>query len=270
MKPDHATRMKQMQEHIAASLASRPGGGGPEPYDRRVHFLAYWLEQVTAAGIPHIPGEKIGSAPIGDLRRAMWEPHEPNPTVAALVKLAMSGPAAGMMYRWDMCASLDLKIRMGEPGMGNCPTSKEVLWMMLDDPRLDDILGDLMRDPTEPIILWQRPWVKATIEAGFPVEFRAFVLDSRVQGVCSYYPQRPLPAKYASHLKQVHDLTVKLQEHTRQAAFSADWLLSEHGSLLWLEGGPPHLPDRGAHPCCFPPCKIEGFLLAPVEGAIIE
>lgn len=259
-----------IQTHVDRALAQPPRVPQP-PFDPRASRLGYWLPEVARAGIAHVPAERVGDAPVGQLRHAMWEPETPAPDVRALLLKATEMQVPGMMFRWDVCAPLDLKIRMGRATDGTCPTAADVAWLMLDDPRMDDILGDLFAfDSTEPLAFWRRPWQQVTMEAGYPVEFRAFVLDHKLQGVCSYYPQRPLPAHYLPDMEKVRDLTVKLQESCGMDSFTADWLLTPEGELLWLEGGPPHLPHCGAHPCCFRPGHIDGFLLAPVDSALTE
>jgi hypothetical protein len=45
--------------------------------------------------------------------------------------------------------------------------------------------------------------------------------------------------------------------------FSCDWVLTPQG-LLFLEAGPPHNPNGGAHPCCFG--LIDGKGAGPLPG----
>ncbi|WP_163450886.1 hypothetical protein, partial [Escherichia coli] len=43
--------------------------------------------------------------------------------------------------------------------------------------------------------------------------------------------------------------------------FTADFVRLADGSISFLEGGPPHTPKFGAHPCCFVAGEIGGVAL---------
>ena len=175
--------------------------------------------------------------------------------------------------RLDCCSGGEIKYRMaiGEPAC--LPEFQEIV---VGDVRAYDIIFDY---PRESVPVWQRPWVRPMMELGYPVEYRAFVRDGELRGISSYYPQRPL-SKYPEHLDEVREATERLTAHARPpflwhtttmldgteldlagVHFTADFLVSEYGEVLFLEGGPPC--ELGAHPCCFRPGEIEGIALDP-------
>jgi hypothetical protein len=55
--------------------------------------------------------------------------------------------------------------------------------------------------------------------------------------VSNYHRRRPLPMAYEPVARQALEATRRLAESCSQIAFSADFLLAESGSLLFLEGG---------------------------------
>ena len=174
----------------------------------------------------------------------------------------------GHMMRFDYCASLEIKISLSQ---GEWECRPEFCRVELDDPRAFDILFEYPR-PTAPV--WLRPWADALIVDGYPVEYRAFVRDGKLQGISSYYPQRPLP-EFPEHIQAVREQTERLIQAARTpfqwhfvpmpgnlaqdgVHFTADFIATAEG-VLFLEGGPPH--ELGAHPCCFRRREISGVAL---------
>lgn len=179
--------------------------------------------------------------------------------------------------RWDVCAPDGIKHVMGS-GASDGQWDPEMLNWCIDDPRLIDILFDEMPPQGGEdwwIPLYARPWHQAVVVEGYPVEFRAFILDGDVRGVSSYYPQRPLeddwlPWAYACWY-------VAGQFAQEFPCCTMDFLVPEdrigrppspENPPLWIESGPHHGEARGAHPCCFMPGKTEGIALRLQPGAI--
>ncbi len=223
-------------------------------------LLSEWLPILDAAGVPHIPAVPIGSATVAEWLEAidgLW----PRAVEEAMLEAARSEP--GHMVRWDCCASEDLKCYMARPDLASPKLEQRAKAPpTCDDPRLCDILFDCagIYGMEQQIALYRRPWWQAYMEGGWPVEFRVFYRGGELQGVSSYYPQRPLAEEYE------HDANVCAAMAGRIAAqgprdFSADMLLMENGrQLVVIECGPPH--ERGAHPCCFRPGEISGIVLS--------
>ena len=248
--------------------------------------LEDWLAVCEAAGIETVPAEKIVEFESHDL----WNCPQPGPHQERLISamgIVENCVEANHMFRWDCCASSWVKssVAMGDWKWeeGFC----QIIFME-GDPRFADILYDW---PKLLLPVWKRPWVAAEIYEGFPVEYRVFVKDSEIEGISSYYPQRPL-RRDERELSEVESRTRALIEHapetpwtlgldqtekemedsitlfrdknqdplpSERVNFTADWLVTEDGDVLFLEGGPPH--ELGAHPCCFLPHQIEGVAL---------
>ena len=258
--------------------------------------LTDWLKLCQAAGVPHVPAHHVTT-----VNRADWllfdtpGPHQERLNSAReAVQQAFrdDGPLlhADHMLRFDFCAPLEVKFRLGS---GFPHWHPDMTRFILDDPRAFDIL---MEQPRESVPIYFRPWIKTLIHDGFPTEYRAFVRDGKLQGISNYYPQRPLPEDQKA-IAEVERLTQILidnapapfiwnmshmgdeffRNHDRSGVhFTADFILAlpdsengpdpesntENGSprMLFLEGGPPH--ELGAHPCCFKPGRIKGIALS--------
>ena len=228
-------------------------------------ILSDWLPACAAAGVEAVPAEVVLETTKAELAQAMDGESDLWDAIALIIKSEPEGPPQPVMYRWDCCSPGWFKYLMSQG-----PAAPPVIeaYHFIDDPRLWDIIDDWNG---EAMRLYRRPWVHAVKVDDYPVEFRVFVNDGVVQGVSSYYPQRPLPESYRVVAKHAALLTDTLIEHACQA-FTADWLLrASDNKLLFLEGGPPHLhPVTGpsAHPCCFAPGEIHGVALEPQEGFI--
>ena len=234
--------------------------------------LGDWLSICQMAGVRHVPARKVTELIRDDylaFEQREGEHHERLQAAEQAIMAAVRD--GGHMMRLDCCSGDEIKYRMsiGEP---EClPGFQEIV---IGDIRAYDIVFEYPRD-TVPV--WQRPWVRPMLELGYPVEYRAYVRDGEIQGISNYYPQRPLP-EYPGHLEAVREMTERLIEHVQppflwhttgmldgtpldlaRAQFTADFLVSEYGEVLWLEGGPPH--ELGAHPCCFRPGEIAGIAL---------
>lgn len=220
--------------------------------------LGQWLDACKELGIEAIDAELIGACWAGEIAAVGYGRYENEAPIENLKKLMIGIPISdgSFMYRWDCCSSCDLKQEMGDSGRIK---SARGLSVCADDPRLCNILEQW--PPFSEVRFWKRPWVNAVYESGWPVEFRVFVEDSRVIGVSNYYPQRDLPESFVPVAQAAMDMTLPLTE--KASAFTADWLLRlSDAKLVYLEGGPPHRTDGGAHMCCFEPGKIDGIALS--------
>ena len=196
-----------------------------------------------------------------------------------------------VMLRWDICASSEVKYYLSD---GETAWRPEYRQLKFDDPRFFELTHRDWSRLTMPV--WRRPWMKTVVQDGYPVEFRAFVCNGTLQGISSYYPQRPLPKTFQilrwvkqveiyvkrlltviepplllSKSRQQSQLEMAMPEFLRSddpprdmsndVEFTADFLCLETGDgygVLLLEGGPYQM----AHPCCFKPGEIEGVALA--------
>lgn len=239
--------------------------------------LIEWLPRIAAAGVPYIPAESVFELP-----QEVWlhfdAPDELHWPVWEGLQQALASVPSSHMVRWDFCASLSLKgalARAQTPGDAMRELSP-------DDPRAFDILYEY---PPEKVPVLCRPWVCALREDGYPVEFRAFVRDSRVTGVASYYPQRPLPdtpqtqafvSKVWAHSAAIVESLSACGQFPWLMGFerqftagtvnaTLDFLVREDGEVLFIEAGPPF--GAGAHPCAFlGRDEIAGVALALTEN----
>ena len=234
--------------------------------------LTDWLDLCRRARVPHVPAE-----PVTTINRLDWMmfdqegPHRDRLHAARRELEEKLRP--GHMFRFDFCAPLEVKLRMGA---GLPDLHPDMTRLILDDPRAYDILYEF---PREAVPVYQRPWLSAMLLDGYPVEYRVFVHDGEITGISNYYPQRPLPL-IQTHLDEVTRLTGELvrraetpflwhsdprltefrKSHDPDGVhFSADFIVTSKDEILFLEGGPPH--ELGAHPCCFQPGEIQGVAL---------
>ena len=121
-----------------------------------------------------------------------------------------------------------------------------------------------------------RPWVESRRVGRYPMEFRIFVTAGPGMAISDYYPQREL-TKHAADVPRMLYSYINALRSVRgfPHGFSVDFIVTEHGIPVFLEGGPPHLaePPPGcpsAHPCCFAPGKTRGIAMTPRKGALTE
>lgn len=255
-------------------------------YDPKFLRLSFWLERCDQAATPMVPAREIATIRAGLLLKAV-DGRLAKPDEMAVRSVSERMEAAlqnGGMLRYDCCAGEELKHQAAIGSIGKLASGvgppKAWSRFMPDDPRLIDCVMECY-DPDEEIKIYWRPWVQAVIVDNYPVEFRVFVRHGEVIGVSSYYPQRPLPEEYRDVAQAAWNSTQLLAD--KDESFTLDWLLMQPGvywaaeanfiaspglGLVVLEGGPPHMRDGGAHPCCFKPMEIEGIALVdrePVE-----
>ena len=245
----------------------------------RTVSLGDWLDLARKAEVPHVPATEVCEVRIHDILDYDTEgPHE------ARLKAAWNQIAAarrpGTMFRWDCGATDTLKHLMAQ---GATPTDEV---QDLQSPYIDIRLYELASEyPGETLKLWQRPWIRSRmlVAKSYPVEYRVFVREGRVQGISSYYPQRALRHEQ-SEIEAVTDLAERLAARLegplrwpepihnhpdtpadREATGAAgvhgtmDFVITHDEGALFLEGGPPHF--AGAHPCCFEEGRIDGIAL---------
>jgi hypothetical protein len=237
--------------------------------------LGHWIELCARAGVQHVPAEEIARVPTLDVIRF---DESPTPTTVdpffSAVHTEMSRRGEGWMVRWSCCACEEVKYRLGKGEPNWHPDL--VSMFAIDDMRAFELV---MQFPEETIAAYARPWIKATIIDNFPVEYRVFVDHGQIAGISNYYPQRPLP----NSSNTLHDIVrcfiavatllraqkkllncPPLEKHwdINVNHWTADFIRQEDGAILFLEGGPPHTPSGGAHPCCFPIGQTEGICLA--------
>ena len=238
--------------------------------------LTDWINLCQRTGVPHIPAEYVTT-----INRTDWlmfdTPGEHEDRLQRARSDVAQARKPNHMLRYDFCAPLEVKARLSSGNPGFHPDMAELIF---DDPRAYDILFEF---PREAVPVYQRPWIQAFMDNAFPVEYRVFVQDGHIRGISNYYPQRPL-AHDASHINQLTEMTnllatnltppflwnhsplgIRFLDNPAQrngVHFTADYLMTRQGELLFIEGGPPH--ELGAHPCCFPPGRIDGLALGGV------
>lgn len=228
--------------------------------------LKSWLALCETCDVPHIPAVELGSLPVADILR-LQDGETVSPATLDFLRDLPARLQPRTMVRWDCCAGENLKYALGTGRPDWQPAFQQ---LVIDDFRLFRILvEDIGIDQS--IAVWERPWITPLILNNYPIEVRVFASHGQIQGVSSYYVQRPLQDTPDIHqfCQDVWNLSTRFLPHVSD--FTADFMLTETG-ILFLEGGPPHHRDPrrgGAHPCCFAPGHTTGIALAPQDGAII-
>ena len=233
--------------------------------------LGDWLDLCRREEVPHVPATQVAAIRRDDYLAFDTE-GDHRSRLEQVWKAVQSARKDNQMMRLDCRTDAEVKYRMAQGNGG--AFNPEFGAIMFGDMRSFDIVYDYPRDN---IPIWQRPWVEAQVIDGYPVEYRAFVRDGKLQGISSYYPQRPLP-EFPQHLEAVGEMTQRLIDNAappflwhqtlmfldnpldqQGIHFTADFLVNTQGETIFLEGGPPH--ELGAHMCCFRPREIEGIAL---------
>ena len=119
------------------------------------------------------------------------------------------------------------------------------------DERFRAILSEAREAGLISLTVLVRPWVAAALVGGLPVELRAFVSGGGVS-VTSYHQSRPLGEEWLPQAERAAALALRLRPYVPAVAdYSADFLVTEAGEVLLLEGGPPCC--YGADPCLLGP-----------------
>ena len=233
--------------------------------------LGDWLNLCRSAEVPHVPATQVAQV-LRDDYLDFDTQGDHSARLKQVWKAIQSARKDNQMMRLDCCTDAEVKYRMSRGDGGGF--QHEFGAIIFGDMRSFDMVSEY---PRENIPIWQRPWAETQVIDGYPIEYRAFVRDGKLQGISSYYPQRPLP-RFPEHLKAVRSCTERLIQHAQTPFlwhhtlmflnnpidragihFTADFLVSTQGKTLFLEGGPPH--ELGGHMCCFQPGEIEGVAL---------
>jgi hypothetical protein len=237
--------------------------------------LGDWLDLCQQSGVPTVPAVLLGEADLDAIVR-FDEPEVAQRAAPfyARVRQTLDDLGPGWMARWDCCSMAALKYRLSS---GVADWDPELAELYADDLRAYDVLCDF---PGERMTAWARPWTSLAMIEGFPVEYRVFVERNEIVGVSNYYPQRPLPDDEATacDIARARRFTEQLiAAQTRPLVcpqigevegnwFTADFARLASGALIFLEGGPPHTPRWGAHPCCFEDGDVKGIALRDRTG----
>ena len=237
---------------------------------QRLVPLGPWLERCRTADVPYVPAQFSPPIPLEQLWTAL--DGQPTPELDAArewidkARINYLKARRRVYIRWEDCSSEDAKAWLSrgkgwQPEFAFNPT--------LDDPRLSDCA---VTDPQRLVI---RPWIEAPQIDGYPLELRVFYGPEGLLGISNYHPMRPLDASNPA-VQPAIDNALQLAHRLYDPAihpigFTADFLGTPYGGVLFLEGGPPHVPSGigpSAHPCCFAPGRISGIALTPQLGAL--
>jgi hypothetical protein len=226
----------------------------PTLFPDAIEKLSEWEAICRLAGIPTVPVSRGPSISVQELE-AFAETHQPTPATDKLANWIEEQRQQGNIWRWECCAPEMLKLMAGlrrteerHQGLPRIPFHT--------DERLFHILWS---EKATEIGLVARPWTRAAMDDGFPVEFRVFFQGGGI-AACNYYPQRALSERYAPEMERAVELTRQLAAFQvpaesglppAPAEFSCDWMVRQDGEVVFLEAGPPHTRRGGAHPCCF-------------------
>ena len=252
---------------LAEIAASPPRDAWKDREGFNTVSLGAWLDVCKAAGVETVPASEIARIEIESLMVALDDPESTEETDATRALKAFwakieAAKKPHTVIRWDCCTCAEVKHRLDtgrpewHPDLLDC--------FHIDDFRATDIIFEY---PDTVISAWSRPWMRARLLDGYPVEYRVFVEDDDIIGVSSYYSQRPLPDSpevredVAACLAETSKLIAALPTPLAfpgwperplspdSRSFTADFMRLEDGRFLYLEGGPPF--GAGAHPCCF-------------------
>ena len=248
--------------------------------------LTDWTAAAAAVGVRAIPATVVTEIRRDDALH-FDEPGAHRQRLTTALEAASEACGPDDMLRWDCCAGGELKHRMAT--RGDCDAAgRRTLY--LDDPRFYAVAESW---PREMLPIVQRPWIAVERDGGWPREYRAFVTDGDLDGISSYYPQRPLRrrddeieevARLAGLLTGIVPTPFEWPRGARALAemiawdeglpnesrawdgihYTVDFAATADGIVL-IEGGPPHF--LGAHPCCFAPGRTTGIALRPQAGS---
>lgn len=256
---DLASRNATAGRHAMQLVGANSGGFN-------IISLGQWLDLCRQCRIPHVPAMNIGKIAINDLIEPIGRVFE------EIMADQVRSLGAGWMARWDCCSMAETKYRLSQGLAEYDPVLAEIY---SSDFRAIDIILDF---PDTHITAWARPWLEFAKHGGWPIEYRAFVVEDRLLGISNYYPQMSLPDNDAvrhdiSRITEMCRALISAQKKPincprmegfdmSKNSWTADFARLPSGALLFLEGGPPHTMGGGAHPCCFEPGKIDGIALS--------
>ena len=186
--------ISEVTEAMLAEIAANPPRG---QWKDREGFntvsLGAWLDLCRSAGVEAVPASEIARIEIETLMVALDDPEGAEETDATRALRAFwakieEAKKPGTMIRWDCCTCAEVKYRLDT---GRPEWHQDLLdCFYIDDFRATDIIFEY---PDTVIAAWSRPWMRARLVDGYPVEYRVFVEADEIIGVSSDYPQRPLP-----------------------------------------------------------------------------
>ena len=221
MKPPTPEQLEQQMQEAEAEH-DRVRGANRELQENFCPVsLGDWLNLCRRAEVPHVPATQVTEV-LRDDYLAFDTEGEHRARLGQVWKATQAARKDNQMMRLDCCTDAEVKYRMSRGDGGGF--QPEFGGIMFGDMRSFDMVDEYPRDN---IPVWQRPWAETQVIDGYPVEYRAFVRDGKLQGISSYYPQRPLPW-LPEHLKAVRNYTEQLIQHT-QTPFL--W----HHTLMFLD-----------------------------------
>ena len=263
------TKKEKMEQFIAerkqAVEKKPPRDNWKNQQGFNVVSLEHWLNLCCIAYIPYVPAVKIASVDIDELLPCIDIPDEERSDEVKNFWRVVSAHKGtkGKMLRWDCCSPLSIKAELDEGNYSWSETFDQ--GFHIADDRAYDLIYEY---PGHKMSVWQRPWIQAEIIDRYPVEYRVFVEDAQIVGISNYYVQRDLEwtEEVQADVGRCVVLTQPLIMHIGSSirfpgwsykdfssdskSFTADFIKTQSGELLFLEGGPPW--GANAHPCCFP------------------
>ncbi|GLH30343.1 hypothetical protein WSS15_29930 [Acetobacter pasteurianus] len=270
--------------------------------------LGNWLILAEIARVPTIPSRIISVVPTNSIISRYGNSISPEHKSAQdKLDKALEALKDDEILRYDSASAACLKAMMqaGEdditlrrgvcvkPGGGMMPLIYHP-HMIKHDERVAEATMTYCQEETP---VWARTWIPAMrIEKKdgntSPVEWRIYVMNGRIEGASLYYPHAPITIEQArttyslnaciemarkilatmrGHRLFPHVPKYVYHEHKidlRDIHCTLDFLVTESGDPVFLEGGPAHLrqPDLGAHPCNFAMFPPRGVALG--EGVI--
>ena len=234
--------------------------------------LEDWINVVKQSEVPYVSAELITELNRWDCLMFESEGEHQHRLYNAFQTIQQSA-RSNHMIRYDFCSSSEVKYKLS---VGFYKWIESFNYLIIDDPRSFDLLFEY---PRERIPVWRRPWIDAKILDNYPVEYRVFICDGKIQGISNYYLQRPLPCN-ENHLNKIKEYTNIIIDNISTPFLwnivpyidsfgqhndilgchcTVDYIVDKNDNVLFLEGGPPH--ELGAHPCCFKPYQINGIAL---------
>ena len=129
-----------------------------------VTALGDWLQACREADVPYVRADRIVEFQVEDLMN--WDVEGPHgDRLAKGWRTAQAAEQQNCMFRWDFCASSDLKYAMAKPLFGGRFHNSFGKVPTIDDPRVIDIM---LEHPRQTVALWRRPWVQARVIDEYP------------------------------------------------------------------------------------------------------
>lgn len=230
-----------------------------------------WERHARAADIPRVATHHLGTLKLQSMLDAWDDEGEPRRAMTALGRRLDEAADAleqrlgtPVVVRTDYCAPEAVKATcaMGRTHADIAGAAARYANPVYACMRTAELAGDW---PREDLAVLARPYVAPRMEGRYPVELRVWIRDGAVRAISNYYPQRTLPesrdtlkaiaeaTRYAERLANrvtPFDPIPMDPSLPEQVTFTADFLVAQSGTTLWLECGPYTFPHWGSHPCC--------------------